>query len=78
MACQKCKSERVASINGHCRDACFFDVPGVGSRDGYAPQNVGLKNSYGDYVEFEYCLNCGQIQGEFPVPEKNVIEGLSV
>jgi hypothetical protein len=27
-------------------------------------------NSYGDYVEFEYCLDCGQIQGDgFPVKE---------
>ena len=22
----------------------------------------------GDYTEFSYCLDCGQIQGRFPVP----------
>jgi hypothetical protein len=23
----------------------------------------------GDYVAFSYCLDCGQIQGDFPLPE---------
>ena len=72
MACQKCKSERVASINGKCSDMCFFKVPGYETRNGYSPQGVGLKNSYGDYVEFDYCLECGQIQGKFPVSEESV------
>jgi hypothetical protein len=25
----------------------------------------------GDYVEFEYCLGCGQIQGAFPESDPN-------
>lgn len=72
MSCQTCKSDRIADISGKCSDMCFFVVEGLGEHDGYAPRGVGLKNSYGDYVEFSYCLNCGQIQGEFPVPEENV------
>jgi hypothetical protein len=29
-----------------------------------------LKESFGsgDYVEFKYCLECGKIQDNFPVP----------
>lgn len=28
----------------------------------------------GDYVEFDYCLDCGQIQGTFPVPKHEIEE----
>jgi hypothetical protein len=31
---------------------------------------------HGDYIEFRYCLNCGQIQGEFPI--ENVFNGFKV
>ena len=74
--CKRCKSVRVAYISGKCSDLCSFtaqlaegiEVEG----DGYTPQGVGLVNEYGDYVEFEYCLDCGQIQGEFPVKDAAV------
>jgi hypothetical protein len=29
----------------------------------------------GDYVEFDYCLNCGQIQGQFPLNKTKVERG---
>lgn len=67
MKCQRCESTRVASISGKCSDCCFTSVGGK-EKDGYAPQDMGLKNSYGDYVEFDWCLDCGQIQAQFPVP----------
>jgi hypothetical protein len=40
---------------------------GVESPDyfGYVPSCLGVGE--GDYVEFEYCLDCGQIMGKFPV-----------
>jgi hypothetical protein len=33
-------------------------------RDGYVPDDIGIGS--GDYVDFNYCLQCGQIQDEFP------------
>jgi hypothetical protein len=38
--------------------------------DGYMPAGLGIGE--GDYVEFEWCLECGQIQGEFPVQTPDV------
>ena len=34
----------------------------------------GLGVGSGEYVEFSWCLRCGQIQGEFPIPQ-SVIDG---
>jgi hypothetical protein len=41
---------------------------------GYVPTGIGIGGN--DYLEFDYCLNCGQIQDEnfpFLLPE-NFIE----
>jgi hypothetical protein len=35
------------------------------AHDGYVPSKMGIGG--GDYMEFSYCLDCGQIQGKFPV-----------
>lgn len=66
MACQRCKSERILHINGKCSDLCFTSI-GEHEKDGYVPTDIGLLDKYGDYVKLRYCLNCGQIQGHFPV-----------
>lgn len=74
MGCQKCGSKRVATICGKCSDMCFTSIKGK-EQDGYSPTDMGLKNSYGDYVEFNWCLDCGQIQGQWPVPTCELEEG---
>lgn len=51
-------------VTGKCSDTCGFSMGGVNS-DGYVPKGVGIGG--GDYIEFNYCLDCGQIQGKFPV-----------
>jgi hypothetical protein len=33
--------------------------------DGYVPGDMGI--GAGDYIEFEFCGDCGQIQGDFPL-----------
>ncbi len=33
--------------------------------DGYVPNDLGIGG--GDYVEFRLCLNCGQMQGNYPM-----------
>jgi hypothetical protein len=61
MTCQRCNSARVAHICAKCSDLCCFQ-----NEWGYVPGNAGIGG--GDYVEFDYCLECGQIQGKFPLP----------
>ncbi len=62
--CKNCNSVRIVSVSAKCSDLCFFETIGFES-DGYVPSNFGIGG--GDYVEFDYCLECGQIQGEFPI-----------
>jgi hypothetical protein len=65
--CFRCDSERLAFVNAKCSDMCQFRVKSEGiDQDDYAPYDV-LGESGGDYIEFTYCLDCGQIQSGFPV-----------
>lgn len=65
MAC-KCGSERIASVSAKCSDCCCVKYsPEDEYKDGYVPSDMGIGG--GDYVEFEWCLDCGLIQGDFPV-----------
>ena len=63
--CQRCKSERVASIGGKCSDCSSTSLRGR-ERNGYVPGDMGVGGS--DYIEFTWCLECGQIQDKFPLP----------
>ena len=64
MACQRCNSERTAEVGGKCSDLCGVSI-GDYSHDGYVPRDMGIGG--GDYISFDYCLDCGQIQGTFPL-----------
>jgi len=63
MTCQRCKSNKVATVSAKCSDMCYWRL-GHGERDGYVPTEMGIGG--GDYVEFDYCLDCGQLQGDWP------------
>lgn len=65
MACQRCKSERVGSISAKCNDTFGFAMGDVRA-EGYVKSSLGIGS--GDYVEFSYCLDCGQLRGQFPLP----------
>lgn len=65
MTCQKCKGNRVVHNTVKCSDKCFVTFPSGKEYEGYVPGNLGIGG--GDYVKFSHCLDCGQIQGEFPV-----------
>lgn len=65
MTCKKCNSNRVADVNGKVSDMCFVSINGK-EHDGYVPKDMNIGG--GDYLEFQYCLDCGQIQGKFPLP----------
>lgn len=56
MNCQRCNSIRVLNVSANRN----------GDAEGYVPHYLGIGD--GDYVEFSYCADCGQIQGAFPLP----------
>lgn len=75
--CQRCKSDRIIYVSGKCSDLCSVDYKDRHG-DGYVPAGIGLhdEGAYGDYVIVEYCLDCGQLQGKFPIPESQVVKAM--
>ena len=64
MTCDKCESKRILMLSAKCSDL-FHAYIGDKEINGYVPNNLNIGG--GDYVEFNSCLDCGKIQGEFPV-----------
>lgn len=63
----KCQSDRIARIMAKSSDLNCVRLKGE-ELDGYLPADMGIGS--GDYIEFDWCLECGQIQGGFwPLPE---------
>jgi hypothetical protein len=61
MICQSCGKEMVVGVDAKCADSCC-----IGDHDpDYVPENLGIGG--GDYINFDLCLGCGQIQGKWPV-----------
>jgi len=71
----KCGSDRIAHVTAKCSDLCTFSYAGKEKNDN-APRGVGIGG--GDYVAFYYCLDCGKIQGEFPVSDEDVKEAMGI
>lgn len=69
MACRNCGGERIAQVSAKCSDLCCFNTEGKKTQ-GYVPGNMRIGG--GDYIAFRYCLDCGQIQDEFPVSDEAV------
>jgi hypothetical protein len=65
--CFKCGSDRILNISGKTSDCFSADYKGK-QYEGYVLDSVGISDD-SDYIEFEYCLACGQIQGKFPVSD---------
>lgn len=61
-----CDSDRVVYINAKSSDLNFVEFKNK-KQDGYMPdiKNVGG----GDYVDPNICLECGKVQGTFPVSD---------
>lgn len=62
--CDKCGSASIAGINAKCDDRCSITLDGKTTHD-YVPSNLEIGG--GDYIRFHFCLQCGSIQGKFPV-----------
>ena len=62
-----CGSTRITGVSGKVSDLCLIQL-GHYEHDGYVPMGWGIGG--GDYIEFRYCLDCGRIQGKFPLHPK--------
>jgi hypothetical protein len=67
--CQKCSSSSVLHISGKTDDRFSASFKNL-EHDGYVLSGVNIGG--GDYVEMEICMNCGQVQGTFPVTDDRV------
>lgn len=65
MSCQQCSSHRVMKVSSHASDMHNASI-GHQRHCGYLPYDIGLGG--GDDLRMEFCLDCGQIQGTFPLP----------
>ena len=71
--CQRCGAERVIEIyakHGSDLAAQYHDA----DHRGYNTLGLSNLDSQGiDHLFFDYCLECGQIQGEWPAPEPEMM-----
>lgn len=72
VSCQRCQSHRVAQAGGKCDDMSNFHLGDI-NHSGYVPFGVGIDG--GDYFSIKYCLDCGQLQGGFPLPQSEIETG---
>ena len=73
MECDSCESGRVASLSGKCSDMFGLDMGDLTVENDYVPGDFGIGG--GDYIQFAYCLDCGKIQGDFPLEETELEVG---
>lgn len=72
--CQNCGSYRIASVSSKCTNSCFYKYEET-ETNGYVPPEMGIGG--GDYIEFDYCIECGQIQDNcFPIKSEAAREAL--
>jgi hypothetical protein len=69
MNCIRCASRRILTANAHCKDLGYFEINGA-SHDGYVPDDLGIGG--GDGVDILLCLDCGQLQGVWPLPQSKL------
>ena len=70
--CQRCNSDRILVMSARCCDQFFAKIKDH-RYEGIVLDGLGL--SGGEYVGFDLCLECGQVQGEFPLPRHDLEEG---
>ena len=61
-----CGSERLMTVSAKCSDLCHISLP-EGEIEGYVPDDLNIGG--GDYVRIEVCMDCGRVQGEWPLPQ---------
>lgn len=67
MECQSCNNNRILYVSVKCSDRFYGYFENTGETiNGFVPDGFGIGGDDSDYVRFDFCLDCGQIQGDFP------------
>jgi hypothetical protein len=67
--CDSCSSERLLSVTAHASDSHHLEYK---DKEHLGGMLDGLGIGSGDYTYFVLCLECGKVQGEFPIPDEKV------
>lgn len=71
--CKRCNSDSILHFSSKTSDRFHAEFKGM-EHGGYVLS--GLSIGSGDYIEIDACMQCGQIQGEFPVPDEKVLDSI--
>lgn len=73
MVCTRCPSKRILYVRAKIADdGCYTSIYG-NEVTGVVPSGLGI--GVGDYIELSLCLDCGQVQAVFPLPETTLEKG---
>lgn len=73
--CQRCNSGRLLNVRARSKDMNTYEmVNDENALPLYSGYDLGLFGEGGDYEEYTVCLECGQMQGEFPLDLKAFLE----
>ena len=67
-----CNCSRLIDLNAKCNDLCFINIDNKYEHEGYVPS--GLNIGSGDYIKFKYCIDCGKIQGNWPLDVSDYLD----
>lgn len=68
--CTECGGKRVASFTADIPNGCHIELSGKSYEGDEIPDDIGLGS--GTTIEFEYCLECGILSGDFPLEETSI------
>jgi len=69
MSCQRCGSDRILNAGGKSGDLNSASFKGRDLNEHYVVGGCNVGG--GDYYRFSVCLECGQLQGTWPVSDPN-------
>lgn len=71
MECIRCNSKRILTVSAACGD-CITLLTDEHELRGYLEEQIGINGRSSDSLRIQYCLHCGQIQNEFPIPQLRI------
>lgn len=74
MKCQKCNSQRIVKIQARAKDMHEYTMVN-GTDEEYTDGYAGIFCSDGDTTDIDICLDCGQVQEQFPMPVQYFEDG---
>jgi hypothetical protein len=60
-----CEKPEMIGVSAKCSDLCHVIYPDGTEHQGYVPSGINIGGD--DYIDFDYCKNCGKMKGTFPV-----------